>query len=273
MILCLTSGNLGSSSKNQDESKALSNVEVKNCENPLEFQDPSGLWIIDQSSPNLMSDKEYNKVRLGYGKESDTINLYGCTLFATAHSVSAASGTYVNPSTLNIDRSFFEPNSSETSRQRIFDYAQSKGLTPDYWTRAVQGDLSKKIVGFSKDTGKGYSIEAEISINFGKGPESHWVGINGIHYFNGKAWGMVAPSSGHDLQKEDRLGPTWKVVTEENGAKTSYIDLSAVKEIYDFTKAPSLPESQKVDAVTSASPVEKQNPIVSFFTGMFGGGK
>ena len=245
--------------------------------NPIRFTDPTGLYITFQDTPQLMSDNEYFGKVLGFGSKTDTINLYGCLLFATAHAISSATETYVNPLTLNTDKTFFEPNSSDTDRGRIFNFARSKGLIPDYWTRARQGDLTNRIIQLNSDQNKGYSIEAQIPVSWGGKPEDHWVGINGIHYFNGKAWGKVATSSSHDLQKEDRLGPTWKVVNGENGTKTAYIDLSAIKQIYDFTKAtpnsPQVQSDKNVDVVAGADPIVKPNPIGSFFSGLFGGGK
>lgn len=189
------------------------------------FTDPTGLYIIPTAYPNLMSDKEVANTPLGFGK--DYIKYGGCRLYSTAHAVSAATGTYINPLTLNGDKAFFLPHSSDSSREAVFAYARSQGLVPDYWTK----NIGTHIAELSNDKNTGYSIMGQVTITYPKldgttGSDPHWIGINGTT--KDGQWAIIAPSSGKDLIKADRLGSDWKV--DKNG--TAYVKVSALHQIY-----------------------------------------
>ncbi len=173
-----------------------------------------------------------------------TVDIEGCYLVCVSNATFALNEKGKTVTELNAVKSNFLPVTS-TSPQSVAveKFAENNGLVFDYWTKAVQGNLSTKINEIAaSDTD--YAVLAQLPYN--SAGDLHWVTITGeteMRFDDELKKDVevvkVLGSSVNDNVEKSRP-KTWKISGEY-----VYVPVSEIVKIHTYTAVPSLVENKK----------------------------
>ena len=193
--------------------------------NPVRYVDPDGSIIMIVPSLYKMNKGVWRDDWTGNGVEDKRLRETGCAITVMSNIVSTATRNGTTPCTINAQKDNFSFNTDDLSMQKV---GENSNLKFDYWTKE-HTDLSRKLKELDSSSGQFY-IAAQVKYN--AAGDSHWVGVNDVIEFDGKAYIEVSASSTFDRDKDNRPRSTWSL--RRNGKM--YIEVSDINKIYTFKK-------------------------------------
>ncbi len=194
--------------------------------NPINFIDQTGRYLMENTTNNLMQNKEWygNKI----GESSTIIGEEGCTVTALSNSVSDITGDKITPDIIAADKNLFSGDLA-----KIDNVASKYGLNYEF----TETDMIEKLESWGKDLLEDYSAFAKVEI----GKYSHWVGVDGVKTIGGSKYVRVNPTSINDLpgiNGFNSLRKSWKI--GPNGE--IYIPAGDVRKVGSFSDPRSMKE-------------------------------
>jgi len=182
--------------------------------NPVKYQDPTGEFFIPYTSDQLMSDGNWNTVRLNGGGPKDTVGAEGCLVTAVSNMINTITGRdTVTPGELAKSNFVAKGDMSRSSIQAALRfYTGNQKLTvgelpPGSNPQAVKATLA----GLQKSS-SGYLVIGGSNILFKNAahalvPSRHFLDINGVSA--GRSGGLsisAQPTSENDVLQQRSYG-------------------------------------------------------------------
>lgn len=186
---------------------------------PLNYVDLWGLLNLKPIALKMQDDR-WGKLSLGSSRKdkAELVGQSGCYLTGFASAASTLTGKEYTPLSFNSRTDLF-------TEDQLFDSttaAKETGLVADYWTKAVQGDLTAKLNELDQSS-TAYVVMAQVPYN--KKGGLHWVEVYGSADDDG--WISIVGTSEYDDNKYSERGEltdTWNFSDEVTKIKASEIN-------------------------------------------------
>ena len=159
---------------------------------PVNWVDRLGLTIIPVPDVD-MHNSEWSNEKLG-NSQTNTIGAEGCTVSGLSQVINVVTDSNLTPKDVNDVKENFKEGTD------LIDFGAvgtNYGVTHDYWTAGVQGNLESKINELNNYATE-FAVLAQVQYGESKS-DLHWVGLNGAPVeIEGKSYVCVSQTSVYD---------------------------------------------------------------------------